>query len=46
MKRKQFPVAGGELSKAIISNLDADESEGGMADGGGHAADLAVFAFD
>jgi hypothetical protein len=24
---------------------DADEAEGGVADGGGHAADLAVLSF-
>ena len=28
------------------ADADAEEAEGGMADGGGHAADLAVLAFE
>ena len=39
-------MAGGQGGEAEIADADAEEAEGGVADGGGHAADLAVFAFD
>ena len=29
-----------------IANLDTKQSEGGMANGGGHFTDLSIFAFD
>jgi hypothetical protein len=40
-------VAGleGERFEREGANADADQAERGVADGGGHAADLAVFAF-
>lgn len=39
-------MAGLEGVEGEPADGDADEPEGGVADGGGHAADLAVFSFD
>ena len=40
------PLAGGEVGGEMeLADGDAEEAEGGMADGGGHFADLAVAAF-
>lgn len=39
-------MAGGEIAEREVADADAQEAERGMAHGGGHAADLAVFAFD
>ena len=38
------PFARLELPQAEVADLDADEPQGGEADGGGHVADLAVLA--
>jgi len=40
------PCAGGEITKEKVADAGAQEAERGVADGGGHAADLAVFSFD
>src|SRR4051794_39828241 len=38
------PAAGGEVAQDDRADGDADEAQGRVADGGGHAADLAVAA--
>ena len=40
------PGAGGEIAEGELADAGAEEAERGVADGGGHAADLAVFSFD
>lgn len=39
------PVTRGQGTEPELADADADEAEGGVSDGGGHAADLSVFAF-
>jgi hypothetical protein len=39
------PLARRQITKQVIANPDADQAQGGVADGGSHAADLTVFAF-
>ena len=38
------PCAGGEITKEKVADAGAQEAERGVADGGGHAADLAIFS--
>ena len=38
------PRAGGEIAKGKVADAGAEESKRGVADGGGHAADLAIFS--
>lgn len=40
-----FPFSEGEIAEGESADAFAKEAEAGEADGGGHAADLAVFAF-
>jgi hypothetical protein len=44
--REHPPLARGQIAQPKISDAHADQSQGRMADGGGHAAHLPVFAFD
>ena len=39
------PSSDGEIAERKGSNAFAEESQAGIADGGNHAADLAVFSF-
>ena len=41
---EHFPFSRREIAQAKPADADAQEAERGMADGGGHAPDLAVFA--
>jgi hypothetical protein len=41
-----FPFSRWEAAEVEIADADAQEAQGGMADGGGHATHLAVLAFD
>ena len=38
------PGAGGEITKGKVADAGAEQAERGVANGGGHAADLAVFS--
>ena len=40
------PSAWGEIVEVELADANSEEAEGGVADGGGHAADLAIFSFD
>ncbi len=45
-RSEAFPCAWGEGSELELAYLDAEEPKCRESDGGGHAAHLAVFAFD
>ena len=38
------PGAGGEITKGKVTDAGAEQAERGVANGGGHAADLAIFS--
>ena len=38
------PRAGGEITKGKVTGAGAEQAERGVANGGGHAADLAIFS--
>ena len=38
------PLAGGEIPKGKVADAGAEQAERGVANGGGHAADLAIFS--
>jgi hypothetical protein len=40
------PLAGGKIAEGEISDAGAEQAERGVADGGGHTADLAVSSLD
>jgi len=44
--RKDAPLAGWKIAEEVAADTNAEEAEGGEADGGSHPAHLAVFAFD
>jgi hypothetical protein len=44
--RKLFPSTRRKVAQFKPADANAQEAQGGMPDGGGHAADLAVFALD
>src|SRR5262245_34155976 len=40
------PLAGCEAGQIKFADADAEQAQGGVADGGGHPADLMVFSLD